>query len=152
MNSTALFKLLFGQWHLDRTIFSPSGEVVARGAGSAAFSPHEKIGNTWVYGEKGEVQYGRSPPLRFRKSYFYSLKEERLSIFFDAELKELYHTIEFPNTCCGEGEHLCKNDLYSTKYRFEKLPREYSQEVTIDGPNKKYVISTRYRSTLHTSP
>lgn len=143
ISAESVFKALEGRWSLTRRIVDSSQQLLASGVGHASFTKSNNNPNCLEYYESGEVTHRGQKPASFYKKYFFSLLNGELSVFFDCQLQDMYHTIDFASTTEVVGKHLCNLDHYMITYQFD-LPRKYKTICEVSGPNKDFVIHSIY--------
>lgn len=131
-NISDIFKKLKGKWCVDRTI-DPGGVF----QGDAVFNV---LSDTeYEYTETGEMTFDNGHKVEAYRSYIYRLEEEAIAVYFnDGQSRgQLFHRIEIDASGEATTEHLCLQDLYKTKYKFD-LPDQFTIQHDVKGPKKDY--------------
>lgn len=132
--------LLEGEWSFER-IISDYGVM----SGVATF--HGQDDNSSIYSERGQLQLSTGgSPIEAYRQYVFSPTLIGFDVYFAEDPRRLFHSVKlelFDHEIFGATVHLCINDEYRTKYRFE-LPTTFSIQHRVRGPKKDYTMDTKY--------
>lgn len=141
MNIINFLSKLPGNWSLNRTIYEfPRKNIMANCKGSASFKPDKKNKNHLAYEEKGDIELPEGKSTSFYKSYHYLIDDEDFKVYFDPELKNLFHKVLTSDLI---GKHFCDPDTYQTHYQFTS-ENAFKTICKVSGPNKNYEIHTMF--------
>jgi len=98
------------------------------------------------YFEEGKVIYPNGFETTSYQNYYFELKGNAFSVFFDESKMRLFHHIELKQNgheYFGAASHLCINDLYDSSYNFIHEDN-WSLHHKVQGPRKDYKLVTLY--------
>ena len=134
--------LLQGEWLFERDI-----APLAAMQGRATFTESEN-GNL-QYFEEGEVQLLRGGEHRAHRHWLYTPSDTGFFVWFAEEPRRLFHHIELTQAprggWGGSAVHLCGDDRYASRYRFDSAGNLFRVDHAVQGPHKSYTSTTTYR-------
>ena len=135
-----IFRSLEGTWKFHRVI-SSGGTLDGR----AIFQNSSDNPNTLLYNESGLFLTATGAKLNFFKKYYYQYTAtpiDSISVLFSDG--RFFHMLHFEDCSTeAQGYHLCVQDTYKALYRFIN-PGMFELIYTVDGPKKKYTITTTF--------
>lgn len=138
-----IFERLLGEWSFEREVRGR-----ARMSGDASFSLID--GETAIYEEDGEVRLEDGQTVHGKQSYVYEKKDGGFAVLF-RDTRKLFHVVTFWGEegaeLTGGASHLCKEDLYVSRYTIRPEGR-FEVCHLVYGPHKDYSIRTVYRRRL----
>lgn len=137
-----VFAQLAGHWMLDRCA---DGRLLM--AGQASFGANDDGGLT--YHEQGQVRLASGASFAAERSYLFQQRPTGFAVFFVEQPPRLFHEVALTqagDVLAGDARHLCKADLYLSRYQFRADGR-FSVRHDVSGPRKDYVLETTYRRT-----
>jgi hypothetical protein len=143
-NITAVFKALNGQWRFHRTLRSrkstaPSGTVT----GVADFVSNRPM--EYRYSECGKFK-SNIGDMEVKKEYIYTLEEAHIQVKFTDG--KLYNEVTLDSNHEANCQHLCGDDTYVTKYKFnidnQSSMTSFWVHHAVAGPTKDYDSETTF--------
>lgn len=141
-----LYTFLIGDLQISRDL---DGDHFFSGVGS--FRAHEATNNL-CYHEEGVANHPSGYSSVATRSYYFCIHQNDLgfSVYFDSARSKLFHRIILSSNGMsknGVDSHRCSRDLYVSRYRFP-VTGDWTWEVFVKGPNKKYSMLSRYQRKL----
>ncbi len=143
MRAVRVFQSLIGDWTLSRTLKPDIGTMT----GTARFRELEP--NLLHYREDGHLELATGHVGQAYREYHYCLKDEQIHVCFvePGAFGRVLHTLrlaESPEKTVEVADvHVCNEDSYAGRYRFE-MPDRFTIEMTVLGPTKDYSTYTIY--------
>ena len=134
-----VFTRLAGNWTLHRR--ADGRDLMT---GQASLTPNND--GSLAYRETGMARYADGQSFAAERTYLYRAGPSGFSVFFSENPPRLFHDVilnDANGTLTGEASHLCRDDLYRSRYSF--LPDgTFSTRHDVRGPRKNYVLDTSY--------
>ena len=130
-----VFQTLQGKWRIDRQIV-PGGMF----SGDAVFMLVSKT--RYDYRERGTLTTDQGDVISdVLRAYSYEMHGDDICVFYadGGDSGKLFHKISLDCHSCAQAEHLCKDDLYISRYDFSEMPKFFTLEHIVTGPKKDYV-------------
>ncbi|MBJ7449122.1 MAG: hypothetical protein JHC93_02045 [Parachlamydiales bacterium] len=136
-----IFDSLEGEWSFKR-IIPNQGEINGR----VVF--HKENSSCLKYREEGVFSTVHGDELNSYRDYYYTLNQDRIDIFFDKDLKNLFQSLIFNTNDTYplklRSSHLCSKDLYEGTYTFENAG-QFNINYVVNGPKKNYTTYTVFK-------
>ena len=132
-----LFLSLPGKWALARAI--PGIGAVTGFATFRQLRP-----DLLLYREEARLELASGQAHDTHREYHYLLEDNQIRVCFvePPEFGRTMHTLRLDGDEATD-EHLCDQDLYTGRYRFEG-PDRFTVEMRVRGPKKDYSMHTTY--------
>jgi len=130
---------LTGSWLLRRSIdngASMSGTATIARQGTGGFAYHER----------GWLRLTDGQEIDAERRYLFEECDGGFSVFFAESPPRLFHRVVLDpigSSLVGEGMHLCGDDRYDSRYRFD-ADGSFTIEHAVSGPRKRYTMETLY--------
>jgi len=134
-----VFAQLAGHWMLDRCV---DGRLLM--AGQASFGANDD--GSLTYQEQGQVRLASGASFAAGRAYLFRQRPTGLAVFFIEHPPRLFHDVALTqagDALAGDARHLCKADLYLSRYEFWADGR-FSVRHDVSGPRKDYALATTY--------
>jgi Family of unknown function (DUF6314) len=135
----SLLGSLTGSWLLRRSIdngVSMSGTATIVSLDDGRFAYHER----------GWLRLPGGQEIDAERRHLFDERDDGFSVFFAESPPRLFHRVVLDrsgSSFVGEGSHLCSEDRYDSRYRFDG-DNSFTIEHAVAGPRKRYKIQTRY--------
>jgi hypothetical protein len=130
---------LAGSWLLRRSI-----DNGASMSGSATIVRQDD--GCFAYHERGRLRLTDGQQIDAERRYVFEECDGGFDVLFAENPPRLFHRIVLDRSgsgLVGEGMHLCGNDRYDSRYRFE-ADGTFTIEHAVSGPRKRYTMETLY--------
>ena len=145
------FKLLRGQWQVNRTIINALADKPLLVEGTAVFKDFlQADGETaLIYQEEVTIQHSDGQKTPAYQSYYYTLNPPNISVFFYKNEKQagLFHNLFFDQITQDLkllAHHPCGKDMHQIQYQLSK-ELSFSITYTVNGPKNNYVSTTIFK-------
>ncbi len=130
---------LEGDWKIVRHV---DGQPLLRGIATFRTNGDGSL----TYHERGRLHLADGQQFEAERRYLYRASPGGFAVFFFEEPARLFHEIRLQESHGGmasEASHLCKEDLYRSRYVF-LADGTFLIRHQVSGPKKSYTLETSY--------